>query len=174
MVLSRCQVGVSISSIYCSFCAAARAETSCEELTGVTRIGAAEFREGSEEMVVRGAGLRRDKATHGKGIDQLVVKGLVLEGVRGWNIAFLADRLGLSSGFDRLGLRESLRHGVYAELVLSADADERLGVDGTIQMIVQIGALRHALQEIAQSKRVVAHALQFLHGALGRGLHLLR
>jgi hypothetical protein len=41
-------------------------------------------------------------------------------------------------------------------------------------MIVQIGALRHTLQEIAQSERIVAHALKLVDRALGRGLHLLR
>ena len=146
-----------------------------EKLTGMTRVGAAEFGEGSEEMVVARYGLGGDEAAHGKGIDQLVVKSLVLERFRGWNVAGLADRLGLGSGLDRLRLREPLRHSVYAELVIGADADERLGVDRAIQMIVQIGALRHALQEVAQSERVVADSFELLHRALGGcGLHLLR
>ena len=120
----------------------------------MARVGASEFRERSEELVVARHGLRRDKAAHGEGIDQLVIKGLVLEGVRGWNVARLAYRLGLSSGLDRLRLRKGLCDCINAELILGADADECLGVYGAIQMIVQIGALRHALEEVAKLERL--------------------
>jgi hypothetical protein len=69
MSLRRCQVGVSISSRYCSFCAAARWGDLIEKIAGVTRIGAAELREGSEEMVMPSYALGRDEAAHGEGID---------------------------------------------------------------------------------------------------------
>jgi hypothetical protein len=44
-----------------------------------------------------------------------------------------------------------------------------------MQMIVQIGALRHALEEVMQGKRVAADTLKLMHRALGgSGLRLLR
>jgi hypothetical protein len=82
------------------------------------------------------------------------------------NIARLADRLGRGSRLDRLRLGEGLGGLIDAETVFSADADERLGIGGAIQMIVEVGALRHALEEVAQGKRVGADLLQHLRGAL--------
>ena len=137
-----------------------------EKIAGVAGIGAAEFREGSEEMVMPGHALGRDEAAHGEGIDQGIVEVLVLGDFGGGNIARLADRLGRGSRLDRLRLGERLGGLIDAETVFTPDADERLGVDGAVQMIVQVGALRHALEEVAQGKRVGADLLQLLRGAL--------
>jgi hypothetical protein len=49
-----------------------------------------------------------------------------------------------------------------------------LGIDGAVRMIVQIGALGHAFQEVIQSKGVVADALELMHRALGGSLCLFR
>ena len=72
-----------------------------------------------------------------------------------------------------LRLIERLLGRIHAETVFDGLLNEGLGVDGAVQMIVQIGALGHALQEVSQSERIVAHALQLVDRALGRGLHLL-
>ena len=44
----------------------------------------------------------------------------------------------------------------------------RLGIDGTAQMAVQVGAFRHALEEVAKRERLGANAFQRLRGALPR------
>ena len=72
-------------------------------------------------------------------------------------------------------LIERILGRIDAETVFDRLLDEGLGVDGAVHVIVQVGALGHALQEVMQSERVVADALELLHGALGgSGLHLLR
>jgi hypothetical protein len=45
----------------------------------------------------------------------------------------------------------------------------RLGVDGTAQMAVQVGAFRHALEEVAKRERLGADAFQRLRRALRSG-----
>jgi len=137
-----------------------------EKIAGVARIGTAEFRERSEEMVVPGHALGRDEAPHGEGVDQSVIKVLFLGDLGRGKIACLAYWRGRGSGFDRLRFGESFGGLIHAETVLTTDADEGFGIYGAVQMIVQVGALRHAQQEVAQSKRVGADLLQLLRGAL--------
>ena len=142
-----------------------------EKLAGVARIGAAELGEGSEEMIVPGLALRGNEAAHGEGIDQLVVEALVLRHVGGGNVARFAHRLRLRAGLDRLRLGEALGDRIDAETVLAADADEGLGVDRAVEMIVQVGALRHALEKVAERKRIAANGVERLRRAkLGIGL----
>lgn len=133
-----------------------------QKLAGVPRIGAAEFRECPEEMVVSGHALRGDEAAHRKRIDQIVVESLVFGYVGGGNIAGLTHGRGLGSRLDRLRFSEGLRGRIYAETVFAADADEGLGIDRAVEMIVQIGALRHALEELAKSQRIAADGIELL------------
>jgi hypothetical protein len=102
MSLRRCQVGVSISSRYCSFCAAARVAASSRNSPVWLGSVPPNFREGSKEMVVPGHACRRDEAAHGKGVDQCVVEALVLGNVGGRNIARFANELRLRARIDRL------------------------------------------------------------------------
>ncbi len=139
--------------------------------TGMSRIDAAEFLEGPEKMVVPRLPFRRHEAAHGEGVDQAVVKAEILVDSRSRNFARFALRRGARC---RMRLIERILGRIHAETVFDGLLNEGLGIDGAVQMIVQIGALGHALQEVAQSKRVVADALELLHSALGRGLHLLR
>jgi hypothetical protein len=44
-----------------------------QPFAGMTRIGAAKFRERAEEMVVAAVAFGRDEVAHGEGIDQPVV-----------------------------------------------------------------------------------------------------
>ncbi len=58
---------------------------------------------------------------------------------------------------------------VDAETVFAPDAEKGLGVNGAVQMIMQIGALGHAGEKSAERERVGAHAVQSLRGALFGG-----
>ena len=117
-----------------------------EKLARVARIGAAELGKGSEEMIVRGLPLGRNKTAHRERVDQLVVEVLVLRHVGGLDIAGLADRLRLGARPYRLRLGEGLGDRIDAETVLAAHTDKGLGIDRPVEMIMQIGALRHALE----------------------------
>jgi hypothetical protein len=58
----------------------------------MVRIGATEFLEGTEEMVMPGITLGRDKTAHGEGVDQRIVELLVLIDGRGRNRILAASR----------------------------------------------------------------------------------
>ncbi len=77
-----------------------------EKFTGMARIGPAEFGEGLEEMIVPGLALGGHEAAHREGIDQPVVELLGLGNIGGFDVALLADRLGLGTRPDRLRLGE--------------------------------------------------------------------
>ena len=64
----------------------------------------------------------------------------------------------------RLGEAHSL--GVDAEPVLDADADERLGIDRAVEMIVQIGALGHGGEKGTERQRIGAEGIEGFRGAL--------
>jgi hypothetical protein len=83
----------------------------------------------------------------------------------GGNIALFARRLRLRIGLDRLRFGNTFGDRIDAETILTADADERLGVDGAVEVIVQIRALRHALEKLVERQRIGAHPLQLPRGA---------
>jgi hypothetical protein len=62
-------------------------------------------------------------------------------------------------------LIERILGRIHAETVFDGLLNESLGIDGAVQMIVQVGALGHALQEVAQNKRIVADSFELLHKA---------
>ena len=70
------------------------------------------------------------------------------------HVALLADRLPLGSGHHRLRLGECLGERIDAETVLGGGLDMRLGVGRPGQMQVQVGALGHAQQKVAQQQRL--------------------
>jgi len=43
---------------------------------------------------------------------------------------------------------------IHAKPVFNRIANMRFGIDGTAQMAVQVGALRHALEEVAKRERL--------------------
>ena len=139
----------------------------------MARVGATELGECPEEMIVPGLALRRHEAAHREGIDQLVVELLVLRHIGGANVAGLADRLGLGAGLDRLRLGEGLGDRIDAQPILTADADEGLGIDRAVEMIVQVGALRHALEKGIEGERIAANGIERLCRAKLAVLRLL-
>ena len=76
--------GVSISSRYCSFCAAARVATSSSH-SPMWRLSvpASKLVEGAKEVIVSGIRGHRHESAHGKGVDKVVVEMLILRRVAG-------------------------------------------------------------------------------------------
>jgi hypothetical protein len=125
-----------------------------DPFASVARIGAAEFHEGVEEMVVRGDACRRHEAAHREGIDKIVVQALVLGKLGRRNLVLLAHGLKLCAGDHRLRLGKGLGVLIHAEPVGNRIANMRLGIDGAAQMAVQVCAFRHALEEVAKRERL--------------------
>jgi hypothetical protein len=68
------------------------------------------------------------------------------------------------------GLAKARAASSNAKFVVDCFADQRLGKDGAMQMDDEIGALRHAFQEIVQGKRIATHVIERFGGTkLGRG-----
>src|SRR5579864_4782967 len=129
-------------------------------------VGGAELREGVEKVVVAGYTWRRNETAHREGIDQCVEKmlailsigtvrrnidgALALIGVGRWDFSVSATcwRRG-AVGCD---FRSDKRKGseVHAEMIFRGGTDPRLRVDGAAQVIVQIGAFRHFLEQVAE------------------------
>jgi hypothetical protein len=128
----------------------------------MVRIGATEFLEGTEEMVMPGITLGRDKTAHGEGVDQRIVELLVLIDGRGRNRILAASRR-IARHALRLG--EAARRRIDAELVVDRVPDQRLGEHGAVQMKMKLAPLRHALEEIVQRKRIAANIVERLGGA---------
>jgi hypothetical protein len=125
-----------------------------DPFTGVAGIGAAKFHERVEEMVVRGDAGRRHEAAHREGIDQSVVEGLVLGKLGRRNLVLFAHRLEFGAGDHWLRLGKGLGVLIDAKPVFNRIADMRLGINGTAQLAVQVGAFRHALEEVAKRERL--------------------
>ena len=92
--------------------------------------------EGGEELVVAAPAAGRDVAAHGEGVDELVVEGLIGEGVGGRD-----EWLGA-------GRRDELE-GIWvdAEVFLDGLGEKGFGVDGAGEMHVEVGALGEGLEE---------------------------
>jgi hypothetical protein len=69
-------------------------------------------------------------------------------------LVLLAHGLELHTGDHRLRLGKRLGVLIHAEPVGNRIANMRLGIDGTAQMAVQVGAFRHALEEVAKRERL--------------------
>ena len=128
-------------------------------------IDAAELCESPEEMVMRRHALRGDEAAHGKRVNQCIVEMLVLSGLRSGNGAHLAYRRLIARRL-RLRLVNELPTGSTQRLSSTASPMKRLGKNGAVQMIVEVGAFRHALEEDAQRQRIAADGIQLLGRAL--------
>ena len=142
--------GVSISSRYCWFCAAARLATSSTHSPMCCLFRPAKAVEGGKKLVVPAEAGRGHKAAHGEGVDQPVVEILVgrklsPESARCRYQLPLAWRLG-----------KVQRHRVHAQPVLAGVADKGLGIHRAGKMNVQVGALGKLVQKRAQRQRPLA------------------
>jgi hypothetical protein len=69
-------------------------------------------------------------------------------------VVLLAYRLKLRAGDHGLRLGKCLGVLIHAKPVGNRIANMRFGIDSTAQMAVQVGALRHALEEVAKRERL--------------------
>jgi hypothetical protein len=126
-----------------------------EKTRGVRPI---EFFEGGEELVVAGRhGGRAQKPPHRKGVDELVIKLLVAQGIGN------RDGIRLLTSFSLL----NDVCGIDTEAALRRPGDEAFRVDGAGEMRMQVAALWHAMQKRAQSRVISARVFE-AHGGDGR------
>ena len=128
--------------------------------------GESEFVEGGEEMVVAGF-VAGTPVAHRPGVDDLVVEDVVVVGAADaglWRVVLA----GIA------GRAEQSRSGaVDAEIVGRGPVDHVFGIDGAVEVIVQVAALGHVVQKCQQQRRLVADGVEiargFLLGGLGDG-----
>ena len=111
----------------------------------------AELVEGREEFVVIGRYRdgRHERPCRER-IDQTVVQVLIVHGVGDGHV----------SGLIALRLREKDVGEVRAEILLRGPGDEALRVNGTGQVGMEIATLRHAMEEGAQRRAVIASGFE--------------
>jgi len=140
-----------------------------EPLAGVGFIEAAEAGEGGEELVVTADAGAGDEAAHGEGVDESVVEFLILEDAVGAGAAFTADGLGRDAPGDGVGLEEGVGVEVDAEAIDGGLLEEGFGVDGSGEVHVEVGALRHFGEEGVELEGGFAGGIEGCDGALGAG-----
>ena len=129
-----------------------------EHVPRLAAVGRAELVERGEEVVVAGLDAVAE-ALHRPGAQDLVVEDVVAERVAERPLA----------GGARSGLREQRDH-VHADAAGRAAADHRLRVHGARQVVVQVAALGHVVEEGVALHLVAAVALQVLgRSELGGG-----
>src|SRR5258708_13723482 len=99
------------------------------------------FPEGIEKVIVCGNSGKRDKATHGEGINQRVVEVLVRESACSSNSASFTGYSLRRARRGRHGFHEGDFCKVHAEAVFPPPADKRPGIDSAPHDISQIPAL---------------------------------
>jgi hypothetical protein len=85
---------------------------------------------------------------------------LVLQSLSGGNVAISADGLWRNAECHCLRLEEGELGKFHAQMIFGTVANPGLGVDGAIQMIVEIGALGHGDEKGAQIKRIYARCFE--------------
>ena len=88
-----------------------------------------------------------NKGAHGKGVDQLVIEFLLGEGVGGRLTFFATNRLRGKTASGAVGLEKDQSFGIDAKIVACGLTDEGFCIHSARQVGVQIGALRHGLEE---------------------------
>ena len=110
------------------------------------------------------------EGAHGEAVDQLVVKVLVVDEVLGGNAAGLRPgavrRVDVIAGIDGT-VKEGKGSSVDAEMVFPGSADPRLGINGAGQVVVQVAALGHAVEEAVERKW--SRPARLIKGASGAG-----
>src|SRR5438874_11611436 len=117
-----------------------------EPLAEMAVVGAATLFEGLVEVIVTGHAGRWNEAAYGKGMDQRVVKRLIFVGVGCGKLAASAASVSW--------LGERKRSYVDAVLVFRRGANPGFRVDGATQMIVEVRAFGHFLEQVAKLQRV--------------------
>jgi hypothetical protein len=87
------------------------------------------------------------KGAHGKGVNQLVIKLLIAEGIVSRHALFPTNWLRRKTASGAVRLRQHLGFGVDAEIVAHRLADECFCIHSTRKVRVQIGALRHVFEK---------------------------
>jgi hypothetical protein len=103
--------------------------------------------EGCKKMIVPRLSGGGNKGAHGKGVDQLVIELLIAEGVGGRLAFFATNRLWGKTASGAVGLGKDQGFVVDAEIVACGLTDEGFCIHSARQVSVQIGALRHGLEE---------------------------
>src|SRR5216683_3369575 len=116
-------------------------------------------------MIVRRHSWRRHEAAHGECIHERVKEMLVFVSVCRRDFPVSAGLL-RSAARRALRLRESELGNIDAQMIFGCGANPGLCVDSAAQMIVQIGALRHAEQKVTELKRILPRGLKSEFGAL--------
>ncbi len=128
--------------------------------------------EGCEKVIVPRLIGGGNEGSHGECVDQLVIELLVGKRVGGRLAFFAANRLWGQTACHGRGFVKHQGPGVDAEIVFRSFADEALRVHGTRQVSVQIGALRHVVEEDVKSERPLLASL--LEGSRCAGFAILR
>jgi hypothetical protein len=103
--------------------------------------------EGRKKVIVPRLCRDGNKGAHGKSVYQLVIELLIGESIGSRLAFFAANRLRGKTASGAIGLRQYQGFGVDAEIVACGLTDEGFCVHSACQMRVQIGALRHVLEE---------------------------
>src|SRR5208282_1013123 len=125
--------------------------------------GQAELVESSEEMIVTGFFARLPVA-HGPGVDHLAVEDVI-------------DVSAAGGGFGGVGFAGIARRGeevgggaVHAQAAGGGEIDEILGIDGAVEMIVQVSTFGQVAQEGQKQSGLFAEGIEITGGALLSGL----
>ena len=140
-----------------------------EPLAFVAVIDAVEFIERVEEMIVAAGAGGGNEAAHRERVDECVVEMLILVGLRGGDVAgFTRRAFGALDGFV-FGLGKGERAWIDAELIFGGGANPGLGVDGTAEVTVEVGALGQIDEEGCKFEGIGAHSFECARGAEFRG-----
>src|SRR5215472_18520572 len=131
-----------------------------EPLAQVTMIGAAELCERIEEVVVSRYTGRRNETARGEGVDQRVEEMLILVSVGCGDLAASAVCFGGILFGPSLRFRERKRCKVHAQMIFRRGTDPGFRIDGAAQMIVQVRALGHFLEEVAEFQGICSRGFE--------------
>jgi len=123
--------------------------------------------EGGEELVVAAPAAKGDVATHGEGVDEFVVKGLIVERVGSGDVSLRANGLRWDAPGESDICDELERCLIDAEILLCGFGEEGFGVDGAGEVHVEIGSLGEGLEEGVELG--CAGLFGGVEGALGAG-----
>src|SRR6266403_1445464 len=137
-----------------------------DPLAEMAMIGPAEFREGIEEVIVPRHSRRGHETAHGESIHERVKEMLVFVSAFRRDSVVSAHGLVRSAASRGLRLRESKLGNIDAQMIFGCRANPGFRVNSAAQMIVKIGALRHAKKEVTKLKRILPRGLESELGAL--------
>ncbi len=132
-----------------------------DPLAYVALMDAAEAVEGVKKLIVSANPGGRNEVAHGECVDQRVIEMLVFQSIAHGNCARSTCRLWLEEGHGR---------GGDAEIVFHSILNECFRVDSAAAEVqVQVAALGHALQKVAELQRVLLCLVECANCPLLRG-----